>query len=89
MVIAYVGNITVKYSSKSKGSLKSIGEIRLAKINRAKARLKMMSPNFGTNFIEAKYPIDASTVPNMQAPKRFKTEMTLEKSYMNSSFKTV
>jgi hypothetical protein len=80
--------MTVRYSSKSSGNLKVIGEIKLAKTSNANTRLKIISPYLGKNLSERKYPMDAKTVPNIHAPKRFTPVMISEKSYMNSSLKT-
>jgi hypothetical protein len=46
--------MTVRYSSKSKGNLKVMGEMRLANMTNAKRRLKMISPYFGMNFKDKK-----------------------------------
>ena len=54
IVIPYVGKMTVRYSSKSKGNLKVMGEMRLANMTNAKRRLKMISPYFGMNFRDKK-----------------------------------
>jgi hypothetical protein len=84
-VIAKVGKITVKYSSKSNGNLCIIGEIKLAKTNVVNITLNTISPYFGIIFLAAKNPIDAKTHPNIHAAKRFIVVNTFEKSYMNSS----
>jgi hypothetical protein len=85
IVMAKVGKITVKYSSKSKGNLCNIGEIKLAKIKAVKMKLKTISPYFGIIFMAAKKPIEAKTHPNIHAAKRFSVVNIFEKSYMNSS----
>jgi len=86
-VIAKVGNITVKYSSKSNGNLCSIGEIKLAKTNVVKIKLKTISPYFGIIFFAAKKPTEAKTHPNIHAAKRFIVVNIFEKSYINSSLR--
>ena len=87
IVIANVGKITVKYSSKSKGNLYNIGEIKLAKIKAVKIILKTISPYFGIIFKIVNKPIEAKTHPKMHAAKRFIDVNIFEKSYINSSLR--